>query len=447
MIWDMLEGSGIDTLLGYLYKGATLRAVLTVTHFNKSLRTIKLLYSALSILLQNEYVTTLSSEMITEMEQIMQIMPQNLSNLEKSKEWYNLVLDYLSKSQFNDNFNQWIKRNCEINLKFRFWIFILFDLITPLIKLYTSIRTSNFNARNAALCELAELFFVTNHRQYARLTARHLSDLRVCPEILLDRLSKSFAVVRTNRNFSSIALDQTIEVTINKMGKGHGGITGRYTTDLIDIWSNSFSYRCLLSAITRELATVESEANAVEAHIECSPSRMETDHIDLQIILDKLRDEKLFSMDSNNVTQILTGKIIHQDIIESIGQSRVSYIFCFPIVSLIYLFIPLLQIVGAKLLNTFIHERLVTCSTPLDNPLHASSVLKIRDNDTYESTRSSLSKRSKKNSTIDLKKIDGEIRRVLLLSQYRSIDLVVSVHILRFLLINLIYLFLVCIWS
>ncbi len=34
VIWDLLEGSGIDTLIGHLYKGATHRAVLAVAHFN-----------------------------------------------------------------------------------------------------------------------------------------------------------------------------------------------------------------------------------------------------------------------------------------------------------------------------------------------------------------------------------------------------------------------------
>jgi hypothetical protein len=169
---------------------------------------------------------TLSATIIEEIEQLMKLVPTNLTNTEENGKWYTLVLDYLSKSEWQTDFDLWIKHNCQINLRFRFWIFVIFDVITPLMKLYTSLRTSNFDARNAAICELAELFFATNHRQYARLTARHLSDLRVCPQNLFDRLAKSFAVASTNRNFSSIALDQKIEVTINKMGKGHGGITG-----------------------------------------------------------------------------------------------------------------------------------------------------------------------------------------------------------------------------
>jgi len=82
---------------------------------------------------------------------------------------------------------------------------------------------------------------------------------------------------------------------------------------------------------------------------------------------------------------------------------------------------------GAKLLQTFIHERLVNCCIPLNNTLHASSLLHIRNNDMYSSAKSGVPRSSTKNSVFDLKKIDAEMRRVLLLAQYRPINLVVSV--------------------
>ncbi|CAF1288798.1 unnamed protein product, partial [Didymodactylos carnosus] len=45
----------------------------------------------------------------------------------------------------------------------------------------------------------------------------------------------------------NIALDQTIECSINKFGKGHGGISRRFSHDLIDEWVNTFAYRALLT--------------------------------------------------------------------------------------------------------------------------------------------------------------------------------------------------------
>ncbi|CAF2152973.1 unnamed protein product, partial [Rotaria magnacalcarata] len=406
VIWGMLEESGIDILIGELYKGATHRAVLSVAHFNKSLRTIKLIFTALHILLHNEFVQSLPTTLIDQFEQCMNKMPSNVTNVDDNQQWYAYVLDFLSNAKLKNVFDHWIDESCEKNLKFRFWTFVLLDLITPLIKLYTALRTSNFSARNAAVCDLAELFFSTNHRQYARLTARHLSDLRVCSQQRFDYLSKSFAVSRSNRNFSTIALDQTIEYPVAgtiDLGKGHGGITGRCSTDLIDIWSESYAFRSILSTITSELAGVESTSNSIESHIECSSSRMLSDHVDLQIILNKLVDEKLFSLDTDYVTQLFTGKIIHRDIIESNCQSRK---------------------LGAIALKGYIHDRLVNCTTSLSQTLHASSLLRIRDNDSYDSTASNMNKRLKSKSKLDLKKIDAEIRRILLLAQYRSIDLV-----------------------
>ncbi|CAF4469486.1 unnamed protein product, partial [Didymodactylos carnosus] len=78
-------------------------------------------------------------------------------------------------------------------------------------------------------------------------------DLRSCSPYLFQRLSNGFAVNRTDRPFSYIALDQTIECSINKFGKGCGGISGRFSHDLIDEWANSFAYRALLTTAAYEL--------------------------------------------------------------------------------------------------------------------------------------------------------------------------------------------------
>ena len=69
---------------------------------------------------------------------------------------------------------------------------------------------------------MAPIFFATNHRNYARLAVQHLLELQSCSPFLREKLEQSFTVTRTNRPFSCIALDQAIECSINKYGKGHG---------------------------------------------------------------------------------------------------------------------------------------------------------------------------------------------------------------------------------
>jgi hypothetical protein len=78
--------------------------------------------------------------------------------------------------------------------------------------------------RNAALSSMAPIFFSTNHRNYARSAVQHLLDLQTCSIYLREKLAQLFTVNRTNRPFSAIALDQAIECSINKYGKGRGKI-------------------------------------------------------------------------------------------------------------------------------------------------------------------------------------------------------------------------------
>ncbi|CAF1485822.1 unnamed protein product, partial [Didymodactylos carnosus] len=58
MVWSVLDDSGIHELLNYLYQGATLKSVINVTNFNKSLRATKLLYTALYVACFEQFLTT-----------------------------------------------------------------------------------------------------------------------------------------------------------------------------------------------------------------------------------------------------------------------------------------------------------------------------------------------------------------------------------------------------
>ncbi len=60
----------------------THRAVLAIANFNKSLRTITVLYTNFSILINNEFILTLPEEILDEMEHCMNQIPTDLTNPE-----------------------------------------------------------------------------------------------------------------------------------------------------------------------------------------------------------------------------------------------------------------------------------------------------------------------------------------------------------------------------
>ncbi|CAF1649170.1 unnamed protein product, partial [Didymodactylos carnosus] len=74
---------------------------------------------------------------------------------------------------------------------------------------------------------------------------------------------------------------------------GHSGLSGRFSPQLIDIWSKSFAFRSLLASIVSELAGYETSSNSIDSHVECSPTRAQSDEEDLSLILSKLKYEKL----------------------------------------------------------------------------------------------------------------------------------------------------------
>ena len=150
----------------------------------------------------------------------------------------------------------------------------------------------------------------------------------------------------------AIALDQTIECTINKHGKSRGGIDGRFDDRTIDTWVNSFAFRALASTVMHEICQLETAGNSIDSHAECSPHRQELDENDLVTIVRSLRGEDLFDTKNLHCCKLRSGLIFHQDITESVCSLHER---------------------GSEALMKYIDDRLVNKvnKTPIDAPLKA----------------------------------------------------------------------------
>ena len=179
-----------------------------VRHFNRSLRCCKLLHTALHTLLLEAFfdqTATSSSTMdcISHLKPTVDAVPSEFVNDERSQEWFKILLDNLERNSFAMNLNNWATESSRTNSTFCLWYFVLRQLLEPLIQLYIFIRTCNFAARNNALYRFSPIFFATNHRNYSRLCAQHLFDLQSSSDYLIARFSRSFAVTRSTRSFST----------------------------------------------------------------------------------------------------------------------------------------------------------------------------------------------------------------------------------------------------
>ena len=82
-----------------------------------------------------------------------------------------------------------------------------------------SIRIGDFDLYIYCLPKFASLFFALNHQNYARWLVRYHDNLlklsETHPEVYMDFQEGCFAIKRTQKGFSALPIDLTLEQTIN----------------------------------------------------------------------------------------------------------------------------------------------------------------------------------------------------------------------------------------
>jgi hypothetical protein len=153
VIWGVLKGSGIEDVLGCIYKAAAHRSIMNVHNFNYSLRCCKLIYTGLSTLFFDSYIKTFSSPStsttatvnIEKLKEILKSTPSDYVLNVTKQQWFATLIQEINNLKLSSIIDQWAVEQCERNQGFRFWYFIYRQLLEPLICMYISIRLSNFD--------------------------------------------------------------------------------------------------------------------------------------------------------------------------------------------------------------------------------------------------------------------------------------------------------------
>lgn len=132
------------------------------------------------------------------------------------------------KEQELDAFRHWCNTRSSQVPQFHFWATIL-NLELLVFCFIRSYRESDFELYRESLSELIPFFFALDHTHYARWLPVHLRDMlsleRKHPDVFKEFSGGSFAVSKTQKAFSSMAIDQAHEQN-NAVIKGDGGAVG-----------------------------------------------------------------------------------------------------------------------------------------------------------------------------------------------------------------------------
>ena len=139
---------------------------------------------------------------------------------------YQLLSDAYSESSATD-FETFSNEKSSV-LQFRFWLTTL-ELELLLLTFVRSLREGNFHLYIEALHKMAPWFFSLDRVNYSRWLPVHIRDMqplsRTHPDILRSFVEGKFVIHSSEKNFSSISIDQAHGQN-NKHVKGQGGIIG-----------------------------------------------------------------------------------------------------------------------------------------------------------------------------------------------------------------------------
>ena len=138
--------------------------------------------------------------------------------------------DYCSEDSGESTltFGDWCDMRKQQSPQFKFWHMVL-DMQLVIFLLIRSFREGNFDLYREALSELIPYFFANNNVNYARWLPVHLRDMMSLeyshPEVAREFHRGNFAVHKSKRDFSAMAIDQAHEQA-NAVVKGDGGAIG-----------------------------------------------------------------------------------------------------------------------------------------------------------------------------------------------------------------------------
>ena len=228
---------------------------------------------------------------------------------------------YESKGK-SQTLNEWKEEKLKKCPQFLYWATVV-DLELLCLQLVRAFREANFSLYLKAIRELLPWMFALDSQNYARWLSVHYRDMCELPfkhPDLCTEFQKGFFVVRkTQKVFSSIALDQAHE-QVNAMVKGGGGAVG--------LTENPAALRRWMVAgpeISRMLDEFEgaNSANETPTHHEQKPavqSAFAKDVINLVSSIEELGNP--FKEDGEDLTVLHTKDVLDEKAVIAVRNAR-----------------------------------------------------------------------------------------------------------------------------
>ena len=196
-----------------------------------------------------------------------------------------------------------------------------------LLRLLRSEREGCFELHLNTMCEALPWFRAAGKNNYAKYVPVYISDMKQLqhdhPDSYKHLIDGGFVVRRSERHrFNAVGTDQALEQTINKEGKGQGGIIGlTLKKGALTRWLVTRHTTAEYADAFKTLASDSQEQNL--KHKELGKHRMSRDESDVQKVIDVItKNQNPFDLNTvpSELTNIITGRVASTEVARSLNK-------------------------------------------------------------------------------------------------------------------------------
>lgn len=308
------KDAGLQDILvesGIVAEGSV-QGVLSGNHYNRSMRCHKLLYEAMQRMCWKIFLEQLPQE---KADFIQEIASELNASFPGNK--YDELVNSATFEAVKEEYNSFISEKSQESPTFKFWISYI-EMVDVLLQFVRATREANWELHLSSLRRMIPWFFAydrPNYARYAPIYLMEMMNLRTThPDIYEDMANGGFVVNRQNQyGFSNVAVDQTIEQTLNRDSKTKGGLTGMtLRKGAVHRWILSYPARAAISNVCRVMA---GKTDASRSRKDIDHSRIQADEMAVRNVLSTINAMcNPFTIEEDGIVNLSTGSVAPKDV-------------------------------------------------------------------------------------------------------------------------------------
>lgn len=275
----IMKGSGLKELLSVIFAPISVDKMLSGHAYSRAIRGHLLVYLALGHLILEK--VQLTNEEATEIEESIENFNDENFDIRLEDGVFKALLEKVERELLATEKN---------GPTAMLWIqyFRMMSLVKQFIE---AERTGNWELHLSTIQQMMSFFYATAHNNYALSAQIYLQDMRDLPQKMTCHKYRKFVqkgyftIRRSDKFWSGVWSDMTIEQTLMRLMKSKGGLTqGRgFTDSSLTKWVLGMPIMNQVTQAVEEFAGVLS--SSTEQHIDTRPTRQVRDNSDVEKLI------------------------------------------------------------------------------------------------------------------------------------------------------------------